>query len=56
MLVKSSKTNIVENSFLTQAVMGYYTHTFSTDGWVAGNYYVTLRNNGLPLTKKLAVR
>jgi len=34
---------------------GSYQHTISTAGWAAGVYYVTLKNNGKPLTKKLIV-
>lgn len=35
---------------------GSYQHTFSTQGWAVGTYYVTLKNNGRPITKKLVVQ
>lgn len=43
-----------EKTFGVQGV-GSYQHTISTEGWAPGMYYVTLRNNGQPLTKKLVV-
>jgi hypothetical protein len=35
---------------------GSYQHEFSTQGWAAGTYFVTLKNNGRPITKKLVVQ
>jgi len=43
-----------ENNFGVQGA-GSYQHTINTNGWAAGVYYVTLKNNGQPLTKKLIV-
>jgi hypothetical protein len=44
-----------EQAFGTQGA-GSYQHTFNTNGWAAGTYFVTLKNNGSPLTKKLVVQ
>jgi hypothetical protein len=55
-LVHDSKGRVVLQADQGNQGVGYYTHTFSTEGWAAGNYYVTLRNNGMPLTKKMVVR
>ncbi|MBX2977982.1 MAG: T9SS type A sorting domain-containing protein [Flavobacteriales bacterium] len=55
-LVHNSKGQLMlENSFGTQGV-GSYNHSFSTEGWAAGSYYVTLKNNGRPVTKKMVVQ
>lgn len=43
-----------EHSFGVQGA-GSYQHTINTNDWAAGVYYVTLKNNGQPLTKKLIV-
>lgn len=56
LVVHNSRGQVVtEQAFGTQGV-GNYTYTLSTEGWAPGNYYVTLKNNGRPLTKKLVVR
>lgn len=56
LLVHNSRGQVVaEQAFGSQGV-GNYTYTLSTEGWAAGNYYVTIKNNGRPLTKKLVVR
>ncbi|HRO98354.1 MAG TPA: T9SS type A sorting domain-containing protein [Flavobacteriales bacterium] len=56
LMVHNSRGQVVtEQAFGTQGV-GNYTYTLSTEGWAPGNYYVTLKNNGRPLTKKLVVR
>ena len=35
---------------------GGYQHAFGTDSWAAGHYFVTLKHNGQPLTKRLTVQ
>jgi hypothetical protein len=55
MVVHSNNGQIAyQQTFGTQGA-GSYQHTFSTQGWASGTYYVTLKNNGRPLTKKLIV-
>ena len=56
LVVHNSNGQVVaEEAFGAQGV-GNYNYTLSTEGWAAGNYYVTIKNNGRPLTKKLSVR
>jgi hypothetical protein len=55
LIVHSNNGQIAyQQSFGTQGA-GSYQHTMSTQGWASGTYYVTLKNNGNPLTKKLVV-
>lgn len=55
LIVHGSTGKVVyEQAFGVQGA-GNYTHTINTNGWSAGVYYVTLKNNGRPLTKKLVV-
>jgi hypothetical protein len=55
LIVHGSTGKVVyEQAFGVQGA-GNYTHTINTNGWAAGVYYVTLKNNGRPLTKKLVV-
>ncbi len=56
LMVLDTKGQIVHEQAFGNQAAGRYTHTFSTEGWAAGQYYVTLRNNGQPLTKKMVVR
>lgn len=44
-----------EHAFGTQGA-GSYQHEFNTQGWASGTYFVTLKNNGRPITKKLVVQ
>ena len=46
---------VSEQNFGVQGV-GSYQHTINTNGWNAGVYYVTVKNNGQSLTKKLIVQ
>lgn len=64
-VVKAGRMDLVVHNSLGQAVSetafgnqapGTYNYTLSTEGWAPGNYYVTIKNNGRPLTKKLFVR
>lgn len=56
LVVHNSNGQVVaEEAFGAQGV-GNYNYTLSTEGWAAGNYYVTIKNNGRPLTKKMSVR
>ena len=64
-VVKAGRMDLVVHNSLGQAVSetafgnqapGTYNHTLSTEGWAPGNYYVTIKNDGRPLTKKLFVR
>jgi hypothetical protein len=56
LVVHNSRGQVVtEQAFGTQGV-GNYNYTLSTEGWAPGSYYVTIKNNGRPLTKKLMVR
>lgn len=56
LVVHNSRGQVVtEQAFGTQGV-GNYNYTLSTEGWAPGSYYVTIKNNGRPLTKKLVVR
>lgn len=55
LIVHSNNGQIAyQQSFGTQGA-GSYQHTMSTQGWASGTYYVTLKNNGRPLTKTLVV-
>jgi hypothetical protein len=56
LMVMDSKGQIVHDQTFGNQAAGRYNHTFSTEGWAAGQYYVTLKNNGQPLTKKMVVR
>lgn len=46
---------VSERNFGVQGA-GSYQHTINTNDWSAGVYYVTVKNNGQPLTKKLIVQ
>ena len=56
MIVHNSKGQVMFERALGTQGIGNYTIDFSTEGWASGQYYVTLTNNGLPLTKKMAVQ
>ncbi len=56
LVVHNSKGQLVHEAALGNQGTGNYSYTFATEGWGAGNYYVTLKNNGMPLTKKMSVR
>lgn len=55
-LVHDARGAVVHEAALGDQAPGNYTHTFSTDGWGAGSYFVTLKREGMPLTKRLVVR
>lgn len=55
LVIHNSKGQVVnERNFGVQGA-GSYQHTINTSDWSAGVYYVTVKNNGQPLTKKLIV-
>lgn len=56
LLVHNSNGQVVAEAAFGNQGVGNYTYTLSTEGWAAGNYYVTIKNNGRPLTKKMNVR
>ncbi len=54
--VHSATGKLVHEAALGNQGVGNYNVTFDTQSWADGNYYVTLRNNGMPLTKKMVVQ
>ena len=55
MMVHDSQGRLVFERFMGNQPTGTYTFEFSTNGWSTGNYYLTMKNNGRPITKKFAV-
>jgi hypothetical protein len=55
LMVHDARGRLVFERFLGNQGEGTYTHGFSTEGWSAGDYYLTLKNNGRPFTKKFVV-
>jgi hypothetical protein len=53
LVVHNSRGQVMHEVAFGQQGVGNYTHVIDTRSWAAGSYYVTLKNNGRPLTKKL---
>jgi len=55
LVIHGSTGKVMFEQALGMQGAGNYTHTIDTNGWASGVYFVTLKNNGRPLTKKLVV-
>ncbi|MCW5899353.1 MAG: T9SS type A sorting domain-containing protein [Flavobacteriales bacterium] len=55
LVVHNAKGQVMHEQAMGNQAVGTYNLTLDTQSWANGNYYVTLRNNGLPLTMRLVV-
>ena len=56
LVVHNAKGQVMAEQALGAQGVGTYNASFNTSGWADGHYYVTLKNDGRPFTKKMVVQ